>query len=107
MARDDRDRVERRSQGRCEALFVSGVPEREQQRDRHGPGIKRPYGGDHALHLCVHQRYERAAGPHALGHSHDVCARDERRRVIAREVVQRRPILPPQPEQVLEPGGRD
>src|SRR2546423_1419384 len=57
---------------------------------------------DDARYLGVAQRLLPPRRPHALGEPHNVRPGDQRRGMIARQVVQRSPVLPPEPEQVLE-----
>src|SRR5207248_2975876 len=69
--------------------------------------IPRPRGGDAAHYPPLRERREHPGRPHALRGAHHVVPGHERRRVVAPQVVQRRAVLTPQPEQVLEPTGRD
>ena len=108
MARGDGNIGERVAQGRNEAALVLCVAERKQQGDGEcfGSGRERADRGDHAFDLVLPQRHEHSLRAGPLRDRHDIGARDERRRVIAGEVVKRRPVLAPQPQQVFEPLGR-
>src|SRR5881409_621076 len=52
------------------------------------------------------QRLEHTLGTGPLGDRHDVGPGDQRRRVVAGEVVERRAVLAPQPQEVFEALGR-
>ena len=99
MARGDGDVGKRVAQRRDEAALVLCVAEGEQQRDgqRFGRGCKRSHCGDHPHDLLLAERLEHPRGAGPLGDRHDVGPCDQRRRVVAAEVVQRRPVLAPQP----------
>ena len=89
---------------RLASALVLRVAEGEQQGDgqRFGSGRERAYRRDHPPDLVLAERLEHPVGTGALGDRHDVGPRDERRRVVAGEVVQRRPVLAPQPKEVFE-----
>jgi len=74
---------------------VLDVSKRKQERD--GDRFRREgaHGGGDARDLAVRQLLDRSIRPHALRDSDDVRSRDERSGMIARQIVQRRPILPP------------
>ncbi len=97
VTRDDGDARAR------ESLFVRRVTEREEQRDGDRLGPQGANGIDHASHFPIGQRRQCPVRPHPLGNAHHLVARQERRRMTARQIVQRDPILPPQPQQILEP----
>ena len=88
MARRDGDTGERAAQRRRHPALVLGVPEREEERHGHRLRSERPHRSHDPLDLAFGERLERAAGPHALRDSDHVVARDERRRVIACQIVQ-------------------
>ena len=85
-----------------------GVAEGKQQGDRQrfGRGPERPHRGDHSRDLVLTQRLEDTLGTGPLGDRHDVGPGDQRRRVVAGEVVERRAVLAPQPQEVFEALGR-
>src|SRR5205814_6101721 len=58
------------------------------------------------LFRSLTQRLEDTLGTGPLGDRHDVGPGDQRRRVVAGEVVQRRAVLAPQPQEVFEALGR-
>ena len=88
---------------------MHGMPKREQQRNRDGfgGGRQRAHGIGHTSHFGSRERQHGSLGTHALAHADHVDARDERRWMIAREIVEGRPILSPKPQQVLKARGRD
>ena len=102
MAGGDRHVRERPSQRGREAPLVLGVSKREQQSDRYRLRSQRLHRRDDARHLDVAQRLLHPGRPHPLGQAQNVGPGDERRRVIAGQVVQRGAVLSPEPEQVLE-----
>ncbi len=108
MARGDGDVGERVAQRRDQAALVLRVAEGEQQGDgqRIGRGNQRAHRGHHPLDLVLAERLEHAPGAGPLRDPHDVGPRDQRGRVVAGQVVQRRPILAPQPQKVFEALGR-
>ncbi len=109
MARDDRDAGQGGAQRVCQPALVRGMPEREQQRDGDGfgDGLPRADGGHNPSDFGIGEGDDGAIGSHPFDRPDHVRALHERRGVIASEIVQRRPVLTPQPEQVLEARGRD
>src|SRR5881296_2439647 len=106
MARGDGHRRERVSQGSGDGPLVLGVAEGEEQRDRDRLGREAAHRRDDAAHFVVAERLQHPSRSHSLGDGHHVAAGHERRRVVAREIVQRGAVLTPQPQQVLEAAGR-
>ena len=95
-----------------EPALMVGVTECEEQRDRNrfraSPlcPTERADGGGHAGDLALGERGDDAVRPHPLTRADHIARCHERFRMGLGEVVQRRPVLPPEPQQVLEPGGR-
>jgi len=106
VAGGDRDARERAPQRRRDAPLVLRVSEREQEGDRHRLGGERASRGDDPLNLGIGERLLSTPRSHALGHTEHVATGDERGRVVARQVIQRRAVLSPEPQQVLEAARR-
>ena len=103
MARGDRHALpERTPQGRGDAPLVLGVAKCEQEGHGDRLGSERLNLRHHALHLGVSERLQHAGRTHALRHAEHVASRDQRGWVVPRQVVQRRAVLSPEPQQVLE-----
>ena len=85
------------------------VTEGEQQRhgDRLGGRRDLAHRVCHARHLGVGERQQRTVRSHPLGDADHALACEWRRGVVTRQIVQIGAVLAPQPEQVLESGGRD
>ena len=109
VARDDRNGGQRGVQRVRQATLVRGVAEGEQQRHRHRPGRGRqpPDGRHHSRDLGLREGHDGARRSHSLDHADDVPALHQGRGVVARQIVQRRPVLAPQPQEVFESGGGD
>ena len=107
VARRDAHARERVAQGGSEQPLVRRVAKREQQRDGDGFRRERPHRDDHARHFPLGERLEHLGGAHALRDPHHVSPRDEWRRVVTRQVVERGTVLASQPQEVFESAGRD
>ncbi len=109
MARRHRHPRESGAQRRGEALLVQRVPEGEQQRhgDRLGGRRDRTHQRHDPGHFGLGQRHDRTARPHALRDGGHPLAQERRHGMVPPEIVQIGAVLTPQPEQVLESGGRD
>jgi len=106
-ARGDGDVGERRAQRRGESPLVVRMAEGKQAGDRDRLRLQGHHRGDDAPHLGLGQLDQNAVGTHALSDADHTVARQERRRVIPRQVVEVGAILAAQPQQVLESGGGD
>ena len=102
MAGRDRNIGERGTERGGNSLFRPGVSECEQQGD--GNRFWREFSdrlGD-ALDFLFCNGQDGTVRSHPLVDADHVFARNERRRMIARQIVQRCTVLAPEPEQVFE-----
>src|SRR5712692_7249434 len=104
MARGDADSMK----GPGHAAFVIGTEEGEEQRDRHRVRARPAHRLSDPLDLLFRRTQEDAAlRVHALTESEAAFLRDERGRTRRAEVVEGRPVLATDCEEVLEARGRD
>ena len=101
------DVAERLAHRLAHALLVLGVQEREQQADRDGVDLGVAQRLDRLLHALVVERLELALRPHPLAHGEAQVARHERLGPPLGEVVERRPVLARELDQVAEALGGD
>ncbi len=108
VARGDGNVAEGCAEGCGERPLMCRMPKREQQRNRDGfgGGRQRAHRGDNASDFAPRQRQHRTLRTHALAHTDHVATRNERWRMITRQIVEGRTILASQPQQILKAGGR-
>ena len=90
----------------ADALLVLRVQEGEQEADRDGLDLGLPQRGDDLGQRVLVERLQLAVGPHPLAHAEAQVAGDERGRAAAREVVEVRPGLAADLQDVAEALGR-
>ena len=108
LARErDAARPERLAQRLADPPLVLRVQEREEQADRDRLDPRRAHGLDRRRERPLVERHDDAVGPHPLAHGEPQLARDERRRAVRRQVVERGPVLAADLDHVAEALGRD
>ena len=90
-----------------ERALVSRVQIGEEEADRDGLRSRGAQLGDQAVDLRLGEGLDHAIRPGPLGGAEAEFVIDERRRLRLAEVVEARPVLAGDLEQVGEPGGRD
>jgi hypothetical protein len=98
VARDDCGVRQHASKREGQSSFMIRMAESEQQRDRDRLRRELLYRSRDAFDFLLCEVQNGAIRSHALVNADHVLARHERRRMIARQIVQGGPVLAPQPQ---------
>ena len=103
-----RQRLAEFSQGRSDSYFICRIGKRKQQSDGDRIGLRRPHSLLQASQFVIRGLLQNLAlGVDSLLHTETQFSRDQRLDSVEEKVIQARACLPPDLDDVFEPGGRD